>query len=146
MKVILLSDVKNKGKKGQIIDVADGYANFLITKKQAVVADEANLRKLELEKQAKLKQEQALLQEMQAIKAKIQDQVIRFRVKVGDNGNIFGSVSSKQIATELENQFGVKIDKRKILLDEPINHLGFTKVKIALHPEVVAEFQVLLTE
>jgi large subunit ribosomal protein L9 len=146
MKVILLVDVKNKGKKGQIIEVASGYANFLVAQNQAVIADHANLRKIEQEKQAKIANEKKLLDEMIALKALIQDQVLKFKVKVGSNGTMFGSVSTKQIVSEFENRYHVKLDKRKILLNDSINTLGYTKVSIQLHPEVIADFQVLVTE
>jgi ribosomal protein L9 len=146
MKVILLTDVKNKGKKGQVIDVASGYANFLVSQNQAMIADNGNLKKLEQEKKAKAEQERQHLADMKALKEVIQDKVIKFKVKVGDNGMIFGSVSTKQIVTEFEKQYNVKLDKRKILLNDSINTLGYTKVAIQLHPEVVAEFQVLVSD
>jgi ribosomal protein L9 len=146
MKVILLTDVKNKGKKGQVIDVASGYANFLVSQNQAMVADNGNLKRLEQEKKEKAELERQHLADMKALKEVIQDKVIKFKVKVGDNGMIFGSVSTKQIVTEFEKQYQVKLDKRKILLNDSINTLGYTKVSIQLHPEVVAEFQVLVSD
>jgi ribosomal protein L9 len=146
MKVILLTDVKNKGKKGQVIDVASGYANFLVSQNQAMVADNGNLKRLEQEKKEKAELERQHLADMKALKEVIQDKVIKFKVKVGDNGMIFGSVSTKQIVTEFEKQYNVKLDKRKILLNDSINTLGYTKVSIQLHPEVVAEFQVLVSD
>lgn len=146
MKVILLVDVKNRGKKGEIIDVAAGYANFLISQKKAVKADQANLRKLEEEKKQKAAEAKQHLEDMKAIKEKIQDKVLKFKVKVGDNGQMFGSVSTKQIVKSLENELDVKVDRRKILLDDNITSLGYTKVRVQLHPEVIAEFQVLVSD
>lgn len=146
MKVILLTDVKNKGKKGEIIDVAAGYANFLISQNKAVRADSGNLRRLEDEKKEKLAQEKQLLDDMKTLRDKIQDQVIRFKATIGDNGQMFGSISTKQIVTELEKTLAVKVDRRKILLNDPINTLGYTKVDIQLHPEVLAQIQVHVTD
>lgn len=146
MKIILTTDVKNKGKKGQIINVADGYANFLIGDNKAVRADESNVKRLEQEKQNKIDQEKKHLEEMKALKANLDNKLLKFKVKVGGNGTMFGSVSTKQIVASLENEHGIKIDKRKILLDDSINTLGYTKVRVQLHPEVVAEFQVLVTD
>ncbi|MDF2699923.1 MAG: ribosomal protein [Haloplasmataceae bacterium] len=146
MKIILLSDVKNKGKKGDIINIADGYANFLITNNQAAQANDVNLKKIEDEKKAKLALEQQLLEDAKKLKTEIQDKLLKFKVTVGNNGRLFGSVSTKQVVEEFEKQFGIKLDKRKILLDDNINTLGYTKVSIQLHHEVLADFQVLLTD
>lgn len=146
MKVILLTDVKNKGKKGQIINVADGYANFLISQNQALMADQGNLKKLEQEKKAKIEQEKKLLQEMKELKQVIQDKVLKFKLTVGEGGRIFGSISTKQIVDEFEKQYNVKLDKRKFVNNDSISTLGYTKVSIQLHPEVLADFQVLVTE
>jgi ribosomal protein L9 len=146
MKVILLTDVKNKGKKGQVINVADGYANFLVTNKQAVLASDHNVKKLEDEKKAKIQEEKQHLTDMVQLKTEIDNKVLKFKLTVGDNGRLFGSVSTKQIVEEFEKQFNIKLDKRKILLKDSINTLGYTKVAIQLHPEVVAEFQVLVSD
>ncbi|QVK18230.1 50S ribosomal protein L9 [Mycoplasmatota bacterium] len=145
MKVILLNDVKNKGKKGQVINVADGYANFLISKNQAVPASGGNIKKLEEDKKAKLEAERKALKEAKELKTVVDNKQLIFKVTVGEDGRLFGSVSTKQIVEEFEKQFGVKLDKRKIMLDDSIKTLGYTKVKVQLHHEVVAEFQVLLT-
>ncbi len=145
MKVILLSDVKNKGKKGQIVDVADGFANFLINNKQAAPATNANMRKLEDEKKAKLEKEKKALEEAKKIKAVIDNKQIVFKVKVGEDGKIFGSISTKQIVEAFEKEYNVKLDKRKINLPESIKSLGCTQVSVQLHHDVVAEFQVLVT-
>ena len=146
MKVILLTDVKGKGKKGEVIDVAAGYANFLINQKKAVIADDKNLRKLEEEKKEKQRQEAELLNEMKELKQKLDQVVLKFKVKVGDKGQMFGSVSTKQIATVLANEHNIKIDSRKILMDGTIQTLGVTKVKVQLHPEVISEFQVVVSD
>lgn len=146
MKIILLTDVRGKGKKGEVINVADGYANFLINQNKAVKADDANLRKLEEEKKEKARQEKEHLEEMKRLKEKLDKVMLKFKVKVGDNGQMFGSVSTKQIVSSLDNEHKIKIDKRKILLDQNIQQLGITKVRVQLHPEVISEFQVLVTD
>lgn len=145
MKVILLNDVKNKGKKGQVINLADGYANFLIGKNQAIPASGGNIKKLEDDKKAKLEAERKALKEAKELKAVVDNKQLIFKVTVGEDGRLFGSVSTKQMVQEFEKQFGVKLDKRKILLNESVNTLGYTNVKVQLHHDVVAEFRVLLT-
>jgi len=145
MKVILLSDVKNKGKKGQIINVADGFANFLISNNQAISANDGNMKKLDDEKKEKIAAEKQALKEANELKTKVDDKQLIFKVKVGEDGRLFGSVSTKQIVDEFEKQFGIKLDKRKIMVDDNIKTLGYTKINIQLHQEVVACFQVLLT-
>ncbi len=145
MKVILLADVKNKGKKGQVINVADGFANFLINNNQAVAASEGNIKKLEDEKKAKQLAEKQALEEAKALKEKIDNKQLIFKVKVGEDGRLFGSISTKQIVEALEKDHGIIIDKRKIILDDSIKTLGYTKVSVQLHRDVVAEFQVLVT-
>lgn len=146
MKIILLTDVRGKGKKGDVIDVADGYGNFLITQRKAVIADEKNLRKLEDERKEEARREAEHLKEMQALKQVLDQIVLKFKVKVGEQGQMFGSISTKQIATALENEHNIKIDRRKILLDRNIQELGVTRVKVQLHPEVIAEFQVVVSD
>lgn len=145
MKIILLKDVKNKGKKGQMIEVADGYANFLVNSNKAVAASDANLKKLEQEKKEKKQKEKAQLEKAKELQKEIQDKTLMFKMKVGEDGKMFGSVSTKQIVEEFRKQFKIKLDKRKIDLKESIKTLGYTKVKVQLHSDVEAEFQVLLT-
>lgn len=146
MKVILLSDVKNKGKKGQVVNVADGYANYLINNNLAVLANESNLKKLAKEKEIQKEKEKQAFEEAKALKAKLENLQLIFKVKVGEDGKIFGSISTKQIVDALKNQHGFNIDKRKIILDDSIKSLGYTKVKVQLHKDVIAEFSVLVTE
>lgn len=146
MKIILLTDVRGKGKKGDVIDVADGYGNFLITQRKAIIADEKNLRKLEDERKEEARREAEHLKEMQALKQVLDQIVLKFKVKVGEQGQMFGSISTKQIATALENEHNIKIDRRKILLDRNIQELGVTRVKVQLHPEVIAEIQVVVSD
>lgn len=145
MKVILLEDVKNVGKKGNILEVADGYArNFLIRNKLAVVATEQSKLILEQQKQQKIEQEKEDIRNAEALKLKLSELTLVFPVKTGENGKVFGSVSSKQIAEELLKKHKLTIDKRKILDEGPFNTVGFYNVKIELHKQVIATIKIQL--
>ena len=141
MKVILLSDVKKQGKKGQIIEVADGYArNFLIKNGLAVEATKGSVDTLDKENQANQELENKKKEAAIILKGELDDMTIDFRVK-SNNGQMFGNVSSKQISQELEKK-NVKIDKRKIVAGAPVVSLGFSKVKIELYHGVIAELTI----
>lgn len=145
MKVILLEDVKNVGKKGSILEVADGYArNFLIRNKLAVAATEQSKLILEQQKQQKIEQEKEDIRNAEALKLKLSELTLVFPVKTGENGKVFGSVSSKQIAEELLKKHKLTIDKRKILDEGPFNTVGFYNVKIELHKQVIATIKIQL--
>ena len=138
MKVILKQDVKKVGKKGQIVNVADGYArNFLIARGLAVAATEKSLEILDIQKEENAKAEAQTEADARALAEKMNDMVLHFTVNAGKEGRVFGSVSTKQIAEELNRQ-GIQIDKRKILDTDPIQTLGFTKVRIELYKNVIA--------
>lgn len=144
MKVILLSDVKNHGKKGDVVNVADGYArNFLFKNGLAVEATKGSIEVLK--KQEDKVQELEAQKKADAVVSKgvIEQLTIEFTVK-SNNGQMFGNISSKQIADELLKK-DVKIDKRKIVSGAPITELGYGKVKIELYPTIVAELKVLVT-
>lgn len=145
MKVILLEDVKNVGKKDQIVDVADGYArNFLIRNKHAVEVTKTSLGILDNQKlQEELKEKQKIA-DAEALKAKLATVKLVFDVKVGEGGKVFGSISTKQIAETLQKVHGISIDKRKIVDNGPIHTLGLNQVKIDLHKNVVGEIAVHL--
>lgn len=145
MKVILLEDVKNVGKKDQIVEVADGYArNFLIKGHLAVQATKTSQGILDNQKlQEDLKEKQKFA-DAETLKAKLETLKLTFQVKAGADGKIFGSISSKQIAENLQKNYGISIDKRKIVDNGPINTLGLSKIKIDLHKNVVAEITVHL--
>ena len=145
MHVILLEDVKKQGKKGQTINVKDGYGNYLITNNLAVLETKGS--KAVLDKQNKLAKEteEKKINECNKIKDKLSKMTLDFKVKVGKNDQVFGTVSTKQIASELKNK-GIDIDKRKIKIDVPINNLGVTEVEIELHKEVIAKVKVHLTK
>jgi len=145
MKIILLEDVKNVGKKGEILEVADGYArNFLIRNRLAVEATAQSKLILEQQKQQKLDQEKEDIKNAEALKLKLSELTLVFPVKTGENGKVFGSVSSKQIAEELLKKHKITIDKRKILDEGPFNTVGFYNVKIELHKQVIATIKIQL--
>lgn len=149
MKVIFLADVKGKGKKGEIKEVPTGYAqNYLIKNKLAQEANKGNVAELAAKKKAQDKHEAEILAEAKALKEKLEKEetVIELKAKAGEDGRLFGSIPSKQIATALEKQYNVKIDKRKIELENPIRSLGFTNVPAKLHPEVTATLKVHVGE
>lgn len=145
MKVILTQDVKKVGKKGELIEVKDGYArNALFPKGLAVEANAVNLNQRKLEQKSEDKRKQQELDDAQAIANKINDQEIKLTVKTGEGGKVFGSVTSKEIAEAIQKSFDVKIDKKKIQLKEAIKGLGGQKVTIKLHPKVSATVSVLV--
>src|SRR5690554_5344054 len=139
MKVIFLKDVKGTGKKGEVKNVSDGYAtNFLIKNGYAVEATPQNLKALEAKKRQQEKQAENELQEAKQLKEKIEKLTVELTAKAGEGGRLFGSITSKQIAEQLQKSYNIKIDKRKIEMEDAIRSLGFTKVPVKLHTEVVA--------
>ena len=145
MKIILLEDVKNVGKKGNILEVADGYArNFLIRNKLAVAATTQSKAILEQQNQRKIDQGIEDVKSAEDLKVKLAELTLVFPVKTGENGKVFGSISSKQIAEELLKKYKLTIDKRKILDDGPFNALGFYNVQIELHKQVIASIKIQL--
>ncbi len=147
MKVIFLKDVKGKGKKGETKNVADGYAqNFLIKQGLAIEATQANLSSLNAQKKKEEKQAAEELAEAKALKEKLEKVTVEFTTKAGEGGRLFGSITSKQIAEELQKSENIKIDKRKIELGDAIRSLGYTKVPVKLHTEVTATLNVHVKE
>lgn len=145
MKVILTQDVKKVGKKGDLLEVKDGYArNALFPKGLAIEANAVNLNNRKLEQRAEDKRKQQELDEAKKIAETINEKEIKFAVKTGEGGKVFGSVTSKEIAEEIQKQFGVKVDKKKIQLKDAIKGLGGQKVTIKLHPSVTATVTVLV--
>lgn len=146
MKVILLKDVKNQGKKDQIIEVSDGYAqNFLIKNKLAVKYTETSKSRLAGELQQRALDEELNIKNCESVKDKIEKNPLIFNVKVGKNGKVFGSISSKQIAEEYAKK-GIIIDKKIISINNPIDFLGVHKVSIKLHKKVIATASISLKE
>lgn len=145
MKVILTQDVKKVGKKGDLLEVKDGYArNALLPKGLAVEANAVNLNNRKLEQRADDKRKQQELDDANAIAAKINEKEVKLAVKSGEGGRVFGSVTSKEIAEAIQKEFGVKVDKKKIQLKEAIKALGTQKVTIKLHPSVTATVSVIV--
>jgi len=146
MKVILIKDVKGKGKKGDVIDVANGYGNFLLSNKSAIEATNENLGSLEAETQKKESDERKLLEQMTELKSKIEGLPVKVFVKIGENGKLFGKINSKQIDTEFKKQNGYELDKRKIQLKSNISSLGSYKVEVKLHKDVTAIIDIQVIE
>lgn len=144
MKVIFLKDIKGQGKKGDIKEVKDGYGkNFLIKNGYAVLATQTGLERLNNENREKALAEKEEIKKCQDIKTKMEKLVFSFKVKVGAGDRVFGSISAKQIATELCSR-GFSIDKKKIKMNVPLTNLGYHNVDIELHKKVTATIRVQL--
>lgn len=147
MKIILLEDVKALGKKGEIVNVNDGYArNFILPKKLGLEATGKNLNDLKLQKANEAKVAQQLLDEAKDLGKKIEAGKVEVKIKVGEGGRTFGSVSTKEISIAVKEQMGYDIDKKKIQLKDAIKTLGTHEVPVKLHPKVTAELKVVVTE
>lgn len=147
MKVILLENVKSLGKKGEIVNVNDGYArNFILPKKLGVEATGKNLNDLKLQKNNEKKVAQENLDAAKELAAELSAGKVDLAIKVGEGGRTFGSVSSKEIAVAVKDQMQLDIDKKKIQLKESIKSLGTHIVTVKLHPEVSAELKVVVKE
>ncbi|MCR5223345.1 MAG: 50S ribosomal protein L9 [Lachnospiraceae bacterium] len=143
MKVILLQDVKSLGKKGEIVDVSDGYArNFIFPKKFGVEANAKNLNDLKLQKANDEKVAAENLAKAQELSGKLKDRKVVVKLKAGEGGKTFGSVSSKEIAEAAAEQLDLEIDKKKIQIADPIKNLGDYEVTVKLHPLVNATLKV----
>ena len=147
MKLILLEDVKSLGKKGQIVDVSDGYArNFILAKKLGLEATSKNLNDLKLKKAHEDKLAAQRLQEAKDFAAKLEGLQVTLKIKAGEGGKLFGSISSKEIAEAAKEQLGLEIDKKKLVLPNPIKAIGTTDVPVKLHPQVTGELKVIVQE
>ncbi|OLS41345.1 50S ribosomal protein L9 [Bacillus sp. MRMR6] len=147
MKVIFLKDVKGKGKKGEVKNVADGYAhNFLIKQGLAIEASSANISTLEGQKKKEDKRAAEELEEAKKLGEVLGNITVELSAKAGEGGRLFGSITTKQIAEELQKKHGIKIDKRKMELPDAIRSLGHTKVPVKLHHEVLATLTVSVKE
>ena len=147
MKVILLEDVKSLGKKGQIVDVSDGDArNFILAKKLGLEATSKNLNDLKLKKAHEDKLAAQRLQEAKDFAAKLEGLQVTLKIKAGEGGKLFGSISSKEIAEAAKEQLGLEIDKKKLVLPNPIKAIGTTDVPVKLHPQVTGELKVIVQE
>ncbi|GIP22351.1 50S ribosomal protein L9 [Paenibacillus sp. J22TS3] len=146
MKVIFLQDVKGQGKKGQVKEVSEGYAqNFLLPKGLVKQATQGNMKTLENQSAAELRRKQQEKEEAIQLGKKLEELTVGLKAKSGEGGRLFGAITSKQIAEGLQG-LGIKIDKRKIELNDPIRTLGVTQVTVKLHPEVKTTLKVQVTE
>lgn len=147
MKVILLQDVKNVGKKGQTIEVSDGYANnFLLPKRLGVNATKRSVEILDKQKEDARILDEKNRKEAEELKEKLKKITLEFTCKTGKDGKLFGSVSSKQVVEKLKTSYGITVDKRKFVDKETVNTLGVTILKNELYKGVVAEIKVHVSE
>ncbi|MDE6744056.1 MAG: 50S ribosomal protein L9 [Lachnospiraceae bacterium] len=147
MKVILNQDVKSLGKKGDIVEVSDGYArNFILAKKLGVEANSSNLNDLKLKKANDEKIAQQQLEDAREYAKVIESKKVVLKIKQGESGKTFGSISSKEIAAAAKDQHDMELDKKKIVLKDPIKSVGTFQVPIKLHPKVTASLQVSVEE
>lgn len=143
MEVILLEDVKSLGKKGEVVKVNDGYArNFILPKKLGVEKTDKTMHELKLQKAAEAKRQQEILEEAQALAKQIEAGSLTLKIKGGEGGRTFGSVSTKEITVAMKEQLKLDIDKKKLQLADPIRNFGTYHVPIRLHPKVTAEITV----
>ena len=147
MKVILLEDVKSLGKKGELVEVNEGYArNFILKKKLGIEATAKNMNDLKLQKQ---NEEKIAIEQLEAAKvfaAELKDKVVTVKIKTGEGGKVFGSVSTKEIAAAAKAQLNIDIDKKKLNLQEPIRMVGMVIIPYKVHPKVTAELTVKVEE
>ncbi len=147
MKIILLQDEKKLGKKGDVIEASDGYArNYILPKKIGIEATPKNMNELKLQKASQDKRAQEQMEAAKALAAQLEDKQIVVKIKGGEGGRTFGSVSSKEIATACQEQHGIEIDKKKIQLPESIKSFGAYEVPIKLHPQVTGKLIVKVVE
>ena len=147
MKVILKSDIKGVGKKDDVINVADGYArNYLFPRKLAVLATEGNLISLKEKNDAQRFKKQSEYGEARELAKKLSKLSVTFKVKTGENGRLFGSITSKDIAEKIKSEFGIEVDKKKIVLDEAIKSAGVYDLEVKVYPEVISKIKVEVIE
>lgn len=147
MKIILLQDVKNVGKKGQIIEASDGYArNFILPKKLGVEANSKNMNDLKLQNANAEKMAKEQLEHAKEFAAQMETKEVIVKMKAGEGGRAFGSVSSKEIAQAAKEQCSMEIDKKKIQLPEAIKNFGVYEVTVKLHPQVSGKLKVKVQE
>ena len=143
MQVILLEDVKSLGKKGDVVKVSDGYArNFILPKKLGLEATDKNLKELAIQKAEEEARQKAIYEEAVEFGKKLESKSVTLEIKGGEGGRTFGSVTAKEIAAAIEEQLGFDIDKKKLVLADPIKNAGSYTVGIKLHPKVTAEMKV----
>ena len=147
MKVILLQDVRGQGKKGEVVNVSDGYArNFLFPRKLAQEATADALNAIKIQEEAKRASDAREKAKMEQLAAQFEKTTVKISAKAGANGKLFGSVTSKEISEELKKQFDIDVDKRRILLDEPIKTFGSYQLTAKLGYDVTAKLNVIVAE
>ncbi|MCI8434051.1 MAG: 50S ribosomal protein L9 [Lachnospiraceae bacterium] len=147
MKIILLQDEKKLGKKGDIVEVSEGYArNYILPKKIGAEASAKNMNDLKLKKANDAKVAQEQLDAAKALAADLEDRIVTIRIKAGEGGKVFGSVSAKEIAAAVKEQCGIEIDKKKLQLADNLRNFGSYEVGIKLHPQVTGKLTVKVTE
>ena len=147
MKIILLEDVKSLGKKGEIVNVSDGYArNMILPKKLGLEATGKNLNDLKLQNQHAEKVAQENLEAARNFAEELKDKKVEVKMKAGEGGRTFGSISTKEIAEAAKKQLGLELDKKKMILKDPIKSLGTYEIQIKLHPQVTGTFSVHVSE
>lgn len=147
MKVILLEDVKSLGKKGELVEVNDGYArNYILAKKLGLEATPKNMNDLKLKRAHEDKLAAERLEEAKAFAEELKKVQVTLKIKAGEGGKLFGSISSKEIAQAAKEQLSLEIDKKKLVLPTPIKVVGTTMVPIKLHPKVTGELKVIVQE
>lgn len=146
MKLILMEDIKTLGKKGDVVEVSQGYARNLLVKKQAVEASAKNLNDLKLQHQNQEKIAQENYDKALKLADELKDKKVTVKIKAGTGGRTFGSVSTKEIAQAAKEQLGLELDKKKMVLEDAIKSLGVTEVPIKLHPKVTAVLNVHVVE
>lgn len=147
MQVILQADVKGQGKKGQLVKVSDGYArNFLFPRGLAIEANKESLSVLKSRNESAEFRHQEDIKQANELKAKLEEVTVKLSAKAGENGRLFGSITSKEVGEALVAQHHVKIDKKKIVLPESIKSLGFTKIPVKLYPGISATLTVEVVE
>ena len=147
MKVILLEDVKSLGKKGDLVEVNDGYArNFILAKKLGVEATPKNMNDLKLKRAHEDKLAAQRLEEAKTFAEELKKVQVTLKIKAGEGGKLFGSISSKEIAQAAKDQLNLDIDKKKMVLPSPIKSVGTTMVPIKLHPKVIGELKIIVQE
>lgn len=147
MKVILLKDIKGTGKKGEIINASDGHArNYLIPRGLAKEATDGSVRELEHQNANKVKKEEQAFSDAKALAEEINKLEVTFKTKAGEGGRLFGSITNKDVSDKIKEVYKMDIDKKKIVMDQPIRTLGTTNVQIKVYPKVSAQIKVHVIE
>jgi large subunit ribosomal protein L9 len=145
MDIILIQDVKSLGKKGEVVKVNDGYArNFILPKKLGLEANKQNLYDLQQQKAAEEKKQKEILDDAKEFGKQLENITVKLSIKVGEGGKTFGSISTKEIASAVKDQFNIDIDRKKLQLSDPIKSAGSYTIVAKLHPQVSADLKVVV--